>query len=358
MKVISIVGNRPQFIKVAALHREAVKEKQLQHIILHTGQHYDYNLSAIFFNELEIPKPHFHIQGNDAAGASSIDKINGEIEKFLKKEKPEVVIVYGDTNTTIAGALAARNINIKIAHVEAGLRSYDNSMPEEFNRIETDKISDLLFCPTKHSVETLMQEGFEKNKIIFSGDVMLDSMNHFKKRNDVEITKNIIPANDYIICTLHRNGLVESYYKLTEVIKALNKINEQTPVLLPAHPRLKKTINDLLIEIKFKIIEPVGYLDMIRLLQNCSCVITDSGGLQKEAYFNKKMCVTVRENTEWEELVEAGVNFIAGNSSSEKIIAAYKKAINTKGNFESKFYGDGNAAKIIINRIMQLPVGN
>jgi UDP-GlcNAc3NAcA epimerase len=359
MKLISIAGARPQFIKMAALHRAIVKERNLQHLILHTGQHYDYHLSAIFFKELEIPKPDFHISLNDNSKAASIERMQTEIFPILRDEKPDIVIVYGDTNSTLAGALAAKKLNIKIAHVEAGLRSCDNLMPEELNRIETDKISDMLFCPTKNAVEILIREHFDKNKIIFSGDIMLDSMNYSVGKINLDTNEKVNQLKeDFILCTLHRESLSDSHHKLHQVVKALNQINEQTQIVLPAHPRLKKAISNLNIEINFKMTEPVGYFDMISLLQNCTSVITDSGGLQKEAFFCKKMCVTVRENTEWKELVEAGVNFIAGDSSAEKILIAYQKAINTKGNFESKFYGDGNAAEIIISSITQLSVSN
>ncbi|HUS00824.1 MAG TPA: UDP-N-acetylglucosamine 2-epimerase (non-hydrolyzing) [Chitinophagaceae bacterium] len=353
MKLLSIAGARPQFIKLAALHRSIVKENNLQHLILHTGQHYDYNLSAIFFKELEIPPPDFHLTINDSPVAASKERMQSEIFNILAKEMPDVVIVYGDTNSTIAGAMAAKKLNIKLAHVEAGLRSYDNSMPEELNRLATDKISDILFCPTKGAVEILISEGFDKSTIILSGDIMLDSMNYFiKKTGNRNIENEIVPTKTFILCTLHRQSLVESHHKLNEVVKALNEINKQTQILLPAHPRLRKAIDELDIEINFKIISAVGYLDMIRLLQQCTYVITDSGGLQKEAYFCRKMCVTVRENTEWKELVEAGVSFIAGDSSAEKIAAAYLKAITSKGNFENNFYGDGNAAKIIVENIV------
>ena len=355
MKLLSIAGARPQFIKLAALHRAIKKQTHLKHLILHTGQHYDSNLSSIFFSELEIPPPDFHLAITGNSEAASIERMQNEIFDILSKEKPDVVIVYGDTNSTMAGALAAKKLNIKLAHVEAGLRSYDNSMPEEFNRVETDKISDLLFCPTKGAAEVLTREGFEKSKIIFSGDIMLDSMNYFiQKIRGANIENKIVPTKNFILCTLHREGLVESHHKLKEVVKALNQINEQTPIVLPAHPRLRKAIARLDIGINFNIIEPVGYLDMLRLLQDCACVITDSGGLQKEASFCRKMCVTVRENTEWNELVEAGVNIIAGDSSAGRIVAAYREALNRKGNFENNFYGDGNAAKIIVENIAVL----
>ncbi|MEO6328401.1 MAG: UDP-N-acetylglucosamine 2-epimerase (non-hydrolyzing) [Ginsengibacter sp.] len=355
MKVISIVGARPQFIKVAALRR-AILKKNLQHFILHTGQHHDYNMSEIFFKELDIPKPDFSLSGNEPFMASSVSRMTEGIYKILGVENPDIVVVYGDTNSTLAGALAAKKSNLKLAHVEAGLRSYDNSMPEETNRIQTDKISDLLFCPTIQAVNNLAKEGFNTSghKIILCGDIMLDAMNYYaQKLNDNGSRNKIIPLNNFILCTLHRESLAQSSEKLVEVIKALNEINRQISILMPAHPRLKKMINESGIHIDFTMIDPVGYLDMIVLLKNCTAVITDSGGLQKEAFFCKKPCVTVRNETEWTELADAGVNFIAGDSSANEILIAFHKAINTKNNFEDKFYGNGRSAEIIVEELIK-----
>ncbi len=356
MKVFSIVGARPQFIKLAALHRAIVKKNNLKHFILHTGQHYDYNMSEVFLKELDIPKPDFHLNVNEPSLAPSITRMMEGIDKILAAEKPDVVIVYGDTNSTLAGALTAKKLNIKLAHVEAGLRSYDNSMPEETNRIQTDKISDLLFCPTITAINNLLEEGFSKSdcKIILSGDIMLDAMNYYaEKLNDTSNNKKITPVNNFILCTLHRQNLVQSYEKLTEVVKALNEISLQIPIIMPAHPRFKRVVNKFGLRIDFNMIEPVGYLDMIAMLKNCTAVITDSGGLQKEAFFCKKPCITVRNETEWSELVLAGVNFIAGDSFAKEIIIAYHKAINTKNNFEEKLYGNGDCAEIIVEELIK-----
>lgn len=350
MKVFSIVGARPQFIKVAALHRAIIKKNNLQHFILHTGQHYDDNLSEIFFKELNIPKPAFSLnltQNAESSGNEMLEKI----EHIFANENPDLVIVYGDTNSTLAGALAAQKQNIKLAHIEAGLRSYNHSMPEENNRVETDKISDILFCPTKNAVENLIGEGIEKTekKIVFSGDVMLDAYDFFSAKIESGSQENI--TEPFILCTLHRQSLVQSTDKLSEVIKALNEINKQIPIILPAHPRLQEVIESLNLQIYFTIIEPVGYFKMLELLNDCTLVITDSGGLQKEAFFSKKVCVTLRDETEWTELTEAGINFIAGDSSYKKIINTFEKARTIKGDFNKSFYGDGNAAEIIANNI-------
>jgi UDP-GlcNAc3NAcA epimerase len=345
-KVFSIVGARPQFVKVAAIHRAIKNHNILEHFILHTGQHYDHELSDIFFNELEIPKPHFHLNLFNELNEWSVENMQKEIADILIKERPDLVIVYGDTNSTLAGALAAKMCNIKIAHVEAGLRSYNLLMPEEYNRIETDNISDILFCPTAVAVNNLKSEKDNKSKnIILSGDIMFDSFKFYADKIATQIT------SPFILCTIHRNTLLQSDVKLQNVLKALNNINQVIPLVLPAHPRLKKVISHHKLKCDFSIIEPVGYLQMIKLLKSCRLVITDSGGLQKEAFFSKKICLSIREETEWTELVEAGVNFLAGDSFSERIMATFYKAMNAPGNFTTNFYGDANAAKIIIQEL-------
>lgn len=352
MKVISIVGARPQFIKVAALQRAFAKEEKIQHLIVHTGQHYDYYLSEIFFKELEIPEPHFHLTAEDTSLAASTNRMTAAIGDILIAEKPDIVMVFGDTNSTVAGALAAKKLHIRIAHAEAGLRSYNMSMPEENNRITTDKISDFLFCPTTRAVNNLAAEGINNDKqtIVLSGDLMLDAINYYSGKGNPNSKLTSLPQ-DFIVCTFHRHGLVTSPPQLKEVIKALNEINTKTPVVLPAHPRFKNMVSGLGVAIDFAIIEPVGYLDMITLLKRCSMVITDSGGLQKEAFFCKKICITVRNETEWKELVEAGVNFIAG-TSCETILGAFDKARKAQGNFNGNFYGDGKSAYLITRTLL------
>ena len=348
MKILSIVGARPQFIKVAAIHRAMLKSNYLQHFILHTGQHYDESLSEIFFAELKIPKPHYHLKIKQDF-ASSVSEMQSEIEKIFKAENFDLVIVYGDTNSTLAGALAAKKYNLKLAHIEAGLRSYNNLMPEEFNRIETDKISDLLFCPTANAVKNLKKEGPNKSRHtpILCGDVMLDAFNYYAD-NNIEVTQ---PGKPFILCTLHREALLQTPEKLINVIDALNKINSIIPVLLPAHPALRRKIIELKLQTDFTITEPVGYLKMITYLKACRLVITDSGGLQKDAYFSKKICITLRDETEWTELVKAKVNFLAGDSSEKNILATFNKAVNNLSTFDGEFYGKGNAAEIIVKEI-------
>lgn len=355
MRLFSIVGARPQFVKVAALHRAIIKKNNLQHFILHTGQHYDYNLSEIFFRELDIPKPSFHININERSLASSTSHIQKKIEDVLKAENPDTIVVFGDTNSTLAGALAAKSLHIKLAHVEAGLRSYNNSMPEEINRIETDKISDLLFCPTTQAIKNLVQEGFNNSdkKVIQSGDIMLDAFNYYSEKITDFNSNAVLPKTAFILCTLHRESLLRSAEKMKEIVKALNEINGLIPIILPAHPRLQEVIYNLHLETDFTITEPVGYLNMLALLRSCTLVLTDSGGLQKEAFFSKKICVTLRDETEWTELIYSEVNFLAGDSSSKKIVSTFNTVFNKTGNFDNKFYGDGNAAENIVEELIK-----
>ncbi|CAN5226138.1 UDP-N-acetylglucosamine 2-epimerase (non-hydrolyzing) [soil metagenome] len=349
MKFISIVGARPQFIKVAALHRSLKSKENIDHLILHTGQHYDHSLSAIFFKELEIPEPFAHLELTDENNRFSVPLIQQKTEQILTAEKPDVVIVYGDTNTTLAGARAAKNCNIRLAHVEAGLRSFNNEMPEEYNRLETDTISDFLFCPTQTSVDHLTKEKAH-GKIVLCGDIMLDAFNFYSQK---ATARTAVDITDFILSTLHRESVVESAEKLSEVVNALNKINETMRVIVPAHPRLKARLHQIEIPVNFRIIEPVGYLEMIGLLQRCRLVMTDSGGLQKEAFFSKKVCITLRKETEWTELVAANVNFLAGDDSRDKILAVYKEGMASHPSFEEKFYGDGNAAEIIVETLLR-----
>jgi UDP-GlcNAc3NAcA epimerase len=345
MKIISIVGARPQFIKVAAFQRAARLQPHLQHLVLHTGQHYDDNMSALFFEELEIGQPDFRLNRH-ADKTPSISCMTEDVRKILKEEQARLVIVYGDTNTTLAGALAAKEENIQLAHIEAGLRSFNNEMPEEFNRVETDKLSDILFCPTEKARQNLINEGYAATvkQIVVCGDIMLDAFRYYTNKSSNEVSP-------FILCTLHRRALVENEKKLSSIIEALNVIAETNSIIIPLHPTLKKVIRKFCLHPSIKITEPVGYLKMLSLLQACSLVMTDSGGLQKEAYFSKKPCVTLRNETEWTELVEAGVNIIGSDNCTDNIIHAYRKSCKIQTGFKQDLYGDGNAAAKIITVI-------
>ncbi|WP_417328164.1 non-hydrolyzing UDP-N-acetylglucosamine 2-epimerase [Halarcobacter sp.] len=352
IKILTILGARPQFIKAGTISREIAKHKEIKEIILHTGQHYDSNMSDIFFEEMKIPKPDYFLGiGGKSHGAMTGQMIE-KIEEVALKEKPDWILVYGDTNSTLAGAIVASKLHIKLAHIEAGLRSFNMNMPEEINRILTDRISNILFCPTDTAIENLEKEGFANFncKIIKSGDVMQDGAIFYKnlavKPNNIEL------KNDFILCTIHRAENTDDENKLKNIFSALNEIACEKQIILPLHPRTKKIIENLNICVEnLTIIEPVGYLEMVWLIDNCSLVMTDSGGLQKEAYFFAKPCLTLREETEWVELVETGVNTLVG-TDKDKILSEYNKIEIKKVDFSKNLYGNGNASNLIIKELL------
>ncbi len=359
MKLVTIVGARPQFIKAAALSREIKKHPELKEIIVHTGQHFDANMSDVFFEEMEIPKPHYNLNINGLSHGAMTGQMLESLEKVMMAEKPDVVLVYGDTNSTIAGALAAKKLHIKVAHVEAGLRSFNMQMPEEINRILTDRISDWLFCPTDTAVNNLKNEGYEhiKTSIIKTGDVMEDAALFYAKKAEekstILSTLGLQTNEKFVLATIHRAENTDNLQNLKSIIDALNSIHQTHRVIVPLHPRTKKIIARHQLHTKFIMIDPVGYFDMITLLRNCSLVITDSGGLQKEAFFFRKFCITTREQTEWVELVENGYNLIAGTNTQmiienalSKITIPFPDVINLYGNGEAA----SNICKVLLNQ--------
>ncbi|NQV19046.1 MAG: UDP-N-acetylglucosamine 2-epimerase (non-hydrolyzing) [Armatimonadetes bacterium] len=354
MIILSILGARSQFIKAAAVSREIAKHNEITEIIVHTGQHFDKNMSEIFFQQMQIPKPDYNLEINSLSHVAMTGKMLEKIEKVLIKEKPDWVLVFGDTNSTIAGALAAKKLHIKVAHVEAGLRSYNRNMPEEINRVLTDRISDVLFCPTEIAVQNLIAEGFDNSEceIVKSGDVMLDAALFY---SELSQKPNFEVPDKFILSTIHRAENTDNLYRLSSILKAFEKISTEIPIILPLHPRTRKIINNLKFEIEnsnLRIVVPVGYLEMIWLLQNCSLVMTDSGGMQKEAFFFKKPCVTLRDETEWVELVDNFYNIVAG-ADSNIIYSSYLEMKNKSLLFDEKFYGTGNASKIIIRELLK-----
>lgn len=356
MKIITIVGARPQFVKAAALSREISKHDGIEEILVHTGQHFDENMSAIFFEEMQIPQPKYNLAINSVGHGAMTGRMLEGIEKILLEEKPDLLLVYGDTNSTIAGALAAKKIHVKVVHVEAGLRSFNMDMPEEVNRILTDRISDLLLCPTQTAIDNLEKEGYQNinTKIVNCGDVMQDAAMFYAQNSQEKST--VLKKNDldkFILCTLHRAENTDDEQRLTDIIEALNSIHETIPVVLPLHPRTKGKIEALGLSLDVKIIDPVGYFDMIELLKNCSLVMTDSGGLQKEAFFFEKNCVTMRDQTEWVELIEHNVNVLVG-ANKEKIIYNAKKMLNQDSDFSIDLYGNGKACGNIVNELIKL----
>ncbi|RXJ67413.1 UDP-N-acetylglucosamine 2-epimerase (non-hydrolyzing) [Halarcobacter ebronensis] len=341
MKIITILGARPQFIKAGSISREIVKYKEIQEIIVHTGQHYDANMSDIFFDEMKIPKPDYFLGiGGKSHGAMTGQMIE-KIEEVVLKEKPDWILVYGDTNSTLAGAIVASKLHVKLAHIEAGLRSFNMNMPEEINRILTDRVSQILFCPTDAAVENLKNEGFDNFncKIVKSGDVMQDGAIFYK---EYAIKPKCKIENDFILCTIHRAENTDDESRLKNIFEALEEISKEKQILLPLHPRTKKILENLKLNIQnLTLIEPVGYLEMVWLINNCSLVMTDSGGLQKEAYFFRKKCITLRDETEWIELVKLGVNTLVGDNK-KKILNAYEMSnILNRDNFDLDLYGSG-----------------
>jgi len=355
MKILSIVGARPEFIKAALVSRK-LRERGIKEILVHTGQHYDFNMSDIFFQELNLPKPDYHLGVGSGSHSEQTGKMLMRIEKVSLKEKPDVVLVYGDINTTLAEALAAVKLHIPLAHIEAGLRSYNKDMPEEINRVLTDHCSDILFAPTDTAVENLKKEGITKG-IFKVGDVMFDVVLEVKNRVDEEkiLTKYGLKPKDFILVTIHRAENTDIRENLENIWDALKDIaNSGIKVFFPVHPRTKKALeNHGLINGKVSenliIVQPVPYFEMIALESNAKVIITDSGGVQKEGYFLKTPCIIPRNETEWVELVKIGWNKVAGNKKESIIketMKAYSKDVSSKEWID--FYGGGKPSERIV----------
>ncbi|MCD6355042.1 MAG: UDP-N-acetylglucosamine 2-epimerase (non-hydrolyzing) [Prolixibacteraceae bacterium] len=349
-KILTVVGARPQFVKAAALSR-AIKKLNIEEVLVHTGQHFDKNMAEVFFEEMDIPRPKHNLGINSLSHGAMTGRMLEEIEKVLLKEKPGMVVVFGDTNSTLAAALAASKLHIPVAHVEAGLRSFNMRMPEEINRILTDRISSLLFCPTTTAMKNLENEGFAKfnARIENTGDVMYDVALYYSQFSDehTSLSNKIIDSEiPIVLTTLHRQENTDDLNRLHSIVNALNELSKQFNIVLPIHPRTKKIFDKENIKLNFDPIDPVGYFDMIELFKRCSFVISDSGGLQKEAFFFEKQCLVIRDETEWTELVDLGYNYLVG-ANTELIIEKAKIAANNKIEFTLKPYGNGDAAKKI-----------
>ena len=353
MKILTILGARPQFIKAGSVSREIEKHKTIQEIIVHTGQHYDENMSDIFFDEMKIAKPDYFLGiGGKSHGAMTGQMIE-KIEEVALKENPDWIMVYGDTNSTLSGAIVASKLHIKLAHIEAGLRSFNIKMPEEINRILTDRVSQILFCPTDTAIKNLNNEGYNKLdcKIVKSGDVMQDGAMFYK---DLAVKPSLDIKNEFILCTIHRAENTDDESRFKSIFDALSAIANEKQVILPLHPRTKNILNNLKLNIQnLTLIDPVGYLEMVWLIDNCDLVMTDSGGLQKEAYFFEKQCITLRDETEWVELIGCRANILVG-ANKDKILKAYKN--NSKFNIQNSklnLYGKGNASGNIIKELIE-----
>ena len=356
-KIVTILGARPQFVKAAVLSRIISKYNTVEEVIVHTGQHYDANMSDIFFSEMEIPKPKYNLSIHGLSHGAMTGQMLEKIEAILVVEKPELVVVYGDTNSTLAGALAAKKRHMKVVHIEAGLRSFNMKMPEEINRILTDRISDLLLCPTDTAIENLQLEGFENmpSKIVKCGDIMKDAVEFYSEFSSEK--SNIMAAlnlkkDEFVLATIHRQENTDSIENLKAIFKGLEEISKKKLVVMPLHPRTKAILNKENLHFNLKIMDPVGYFDMLELLKYCSLVVTDSGGLQKEAFFNKKHCIIAREETEWVELVSNKFAIIVG-SDSNKMVDAFQKFQHASSNFDMNLFGD-NVGEQIYTEILKL----
>ncbi len=342
IKIANVVGARPQFIKCAAVSREIRKNKDFDEIIIHTGQHYDANMSEIFFRELDIPEPDLNLGVGSGSHAVQTAQILSMLEKALMEIQPEWVLVYGDTNSTLAAALAAAKLNIRVAHIEAGLRSFNRAMPEEINRIVTDHTADLLLAPTQNAMELLDKEGLA-NRSVLVGDVMYDSVLHSRQLAANKYSgKRLLPWDRFYLATVHRQENTDNKDRLQGILSAFSRM--ELPVVLPAHPRLRGILNDSSLGDNIKLIEPVGYLEMLMLISSSDKILTDSGGLQKEAYFNARQCITLRDETEWTETLENNWNVLAGANTDRIIECAKMKTLGPQGDF----FGDGKAGEKIL----------
>ncbi len=354
MKILTIVGARPQFVKAATISRAAAGIDGIEELILHTGQHFDANMSEVFFQEMDIPSPKYQLDIHGLGHGAMTGRMLEGIEEVILKERPDVLLVYGDTNSTLAGALAARKLHIKVGHVEAGLRSFNMAMPEEVNRILTDRISDFLYCPTDAAMKNLRDEGFDRfdAQLVRTGDVMLDAALYYAR---LAKDRSGLPASilqgDFALCTLHRAENTDDPERLAQLVEGLNRIHKSCRVLLPLHPRTRAKLQDSGLKLEVETIEPVGYFDMIQLLTHCKLVLTDSGGLQKEAYFFEKNCVTLRDQTEWVELVEGGYNVLA-KADADDVIDQFNTMYAKINDFNTKLYGDGRAAEAIVQHLV------
>jgi UDP-GlcNAc3NAcA epimerase len=373
MKIVTVVGARPQFIKAGVVSRairafnRRLKKKPFREILVHTGQHYDTLMDKVFFEELKLPRPDYHLGVGSGSHGRQTGIMLEKIEAVLQKEKPKLVVVYGDTNSTLSGALAAVKLNIPVAHVEAGLRSYNQAMSEEINRVLTDHLSTFLFCPTDQAVCNLLKEGIKDGKIKIVknvGDVMYDSILYYskiaEKKSSILKSMGLFTPNsefktpNYYLATLHRAENTDDSKRLKPILKALNEIAKDTPIILPLHPRTKKMMKVYHLFPKsqcIKLIEPVSYFDMLVLEKNARAILTDSGGIQKEAYWLKVPCFTLRDETEWVETVKSGWNTLVG-TEAERIVGevSHKKR---KVLPKIRAFGDGRASQKIVRILIR-----
>lgn len=355
MRVMTVLGARPQFIKAAMVSKAMAAEGTIHETLLHTGQHFDANMSDVFFEELGIPVPAFNLHIHQGRHGTMTGRMLEGIEEILLQRRPDLVLVYGDTNSTLAGALAAAKLHIPVAHVEAGLRSFNRHMPEEINRILTDHIATVLFSPTQTAVRNLENEGIAKEAVHLVGDVMYDAVLHFRelvRRRSGIMDRLGLKGRPYVLCTIHRAENTDDRSHLRNLFSALASVARTIPVVLPLHPRTLSVLSASDIDANphpdLRVIEPLGYLDMMQLEAAAALIVTDSGGVQKEAFFHRVPCVTLRHETEWVELLEAGWNRLAPPDDTESIVTAIRDAIGSAGR-SIDLYGDGDAARRIVD---------
>lgn len=354
-KIVTVLGARPQFIKASVVSHAIKKADNLKEVLVHTGQHFDANMSEVFFSELDMCKPDYFLDIHGGTHGAMTGRMLAEVERVLLFEKPDVVLVYGDTNSTLAGALAAVKLHIPVAHVEAGLRSFNMAMPEEVNRILTDRISRWLFAPSDVAVGHLRREGFAAEQIINVGDVMLDVALHhggLKSTRPGLLEQFEIHPGEYVLATIHRAENTDHPERLGVIVNALLRVAAEMPVIWPLHPRTRAILQQLhdweLLKRRIHITEPLGYLDMIGLEKNAGLIATDSGGMQKEAFFHKVPCVTLRDETEWVELVHSGWNLLQPPIDDVEIAKTMLARIGVKGENVAP-YGEGGAARKIVS---------
>ena len=365
MKILTVLGARPQFVKAATFSRAIQANDDIEEIIVHTGQHFDANMSDVFFEQMDIPKPHHNLGIASMGHGAMTGRMLEQIEALIQQEQPDWVMVYGDTNSTLAGAVAAAKLQVPVAHIEAGLRSHNPAMPEEINRVLTDRISMLLLCPTQTAVNNLKQEGFpfaatgankvqKKQRIENIGDVMYDAVLYYRDLAEAQVSLESFQLQEkaYALCTLHRQENTDNPARLNSILNALRTIAKELPVVLPLHPRTKAKVrqqNNRDALKGLKILDPVPYLEMQRLEMGARLILTDSGGIQKEAYFHQVPCITLRDETEWVETVESDWNKLVG-ADEEKIIKA-ARSNPTPPKQQAAFYGNGSAAEEIISHL-------
>lgn len=347
MKILSVIGARPQFVKAAVVSAEIDRTTGVDEVLVHTGQHFDANMSQLFFEEMGIRPPHYNLGIHSLSHEEMVAQMQAGIERVVRDEHPDWLLVYGDTDSTLAGALAARACGVSLCHVEAGLRSFNPKMREEYNRIETDKRADLLFAPTTTAARNLEREGIDPGKIILTGDVMKDAALFFApmaRKPEADL------PDDFVLCTLHRAENTDDPDILKELLLSLEMVSQFVPVVLPLHPRTRLKMQEIrypMAQSPICFIEPVGYLEMLYLLHHCRLVLTDSGGVQKEAYFAHKYCMTLREETEWVELCARGYNHLLGHNHIN-IVSTVQNFLSMPPLFSDDLYGDGHAARTII----------